>query len=228
MLGAIRVVSVERGHDPRDFVLVPFGGAGPLHGGALSRLIGCPVQLVPPAPGVLSALGLLASSLRAEFSRSCVQRDGPLRSRPDHLGLRRPRPRCVGVADSGRRAGSVASDHLACQLALRGSGQRADPAVGRHGNRPGGASKQSLAAFHAEHERLYSFRFDDVPVEMVTLRVDALGLLPTLKLRRNPLERSRRTPSLEDSASLSPKVRSRRRSTIGHGSAQARSFRVPR
>src|SRR5205823_12067262 len=76
MMGAVRVVSVERGRDPRDFVLVPFGGAGPLHGGALARLLGIRTLLVPPAPGVLSALGLLASDLKTEFSRTCIER-GP-------------------------------------------------------------------------------------------------------------------------------------------------------
>src|SRR5581483_12395552 len=74
MVGAIRVVSVERGHDPRDFVLLPFGGAGPLHGAALARLLGIKTILVPPAPGVLSALGLLVSSLKTEFSRTCLER----------------------------------------------------------------------------------------------------------------------------------------------------------
>ena len=58
MVGAMRVVSVERGIDPGELVLVPFGGAGPLHGSALARLMGCKTILVPPAPGVLSALGL--------------------------------------------------------------------------------------------------------------------------------------------------------------------------
>ncbi len=61
MVGAIRVVSVERGHDPRDFTLVPFGGAGPLHGCALAELLGIERVLVPPAPGVLCAEGLLTA-----------------------------------------------------------------------------------------------------------------------------------------------------------------------
>ena len=76
MVGAIRVVSVERGHDPRDFSLLPFGGAGPLHGGALARLLGMRTIVVPPAPGVLSALGLLVSNLKAEFTRTCLQKAG--------------------------------------------------------------------------------------------------------------------------------------------------------
>jgi len=185
MLGAIRVVSVERGHDPRDFVLVPFGGAGPLHGGALSRLIGCPVQLVPPAPGVLSALGLLASSLRAEFSRSCVQRKGrfDLAQITDVFqGLDRDAIDWLaeeGVSESARRISWHASlryEDQGSELTLAWSGRATDQA----------ALDQVLDAFHAEHERLYSFRLDDVPVEMVTLRVDAVGLLPALKLGEIP------------------------------------------
>ena len=75
MVGAIRVVSVERGHDPRDFTLVAFGGAGPLHGCALAELLGIERVLVPPAPGVLCAEGLLAASLKAEFSRTLPRPD---------------------------------------------------------------------------------------------------------------------------------------------------------
>ena len=77
MVGAIRVVSVERGHDPRDFTLVPFGGAGPLHGCALAALLGIARVLVPPAPGVLCADGLLAADLKAEFSRT-LPKAGPV------------------------------------------------------------------------------------------------------------------------------------------------------
>src|SRR5258708_37269261 len=70
MVGAVRIVSVERGHDPRDFTLVAFGGAGPLQGCPLAALLGITRVLVPPAPGVLCADGLLAADLKAEFSRT--------------------------------------------------------------------------------------------------------------------------------------------------------------
>lgn len=185
MLGAIRVVSVERGHDPRDFALVPFGGAGPLHGGALSRLIGCPVQIVPPAPGVLSALGLLASSLRAEFSRSCVQRGGRFdldRIASVFAALNRDAVAWLaaeGVAEDARRLSWHASlryEDQGSELTLRWPGTMVDDA----------ALVAVREAFHAEHERLYSFHLQEVPVEMVTLRVDALGLLPALKLHELP------------------------------------------
>src|ERR1700745_227595 len=70
MVGAVRIVSVERGHDPRDFTLVAFGGAGPLHGCSLAELLGISRVLVPPAPGVLCAAGR-----RAECSRTLPRPD---------------------------------------------------------------------------------------------------------------------------------------------------------
>jgi N-methylhydantoinase A len=185
MVGAIRVVSVERGHDPRDFVLVPFGGAGPLHGGPLARLIGCRTILVPSAPGVLSALGLLASSLRAEFSRSCVQRGGRIdvdRVVAVFAELSREAEAWLmaeGVPEPMRRVALHASlryEDQGSELVLPWAGEAVDQA----------ALDATVAAFHVEHERLYSFRLDDVPVEMVTLRVDAVGLLPRLRLREIP------------------------------------------
>src|SRR5262249_45838595 len=67
MIGAMRLVSVQRGYDPRDFVLVAFGGAGPLHANALARELGIPTVLVPPNPGIASAIGMLSTDLRHEF-----------------------------------------------------------------------------------------------------------------------------------------------------------------
>src|SRR5204862_8114320 len=76
MVGAVRIVSVERGHDPRDFTLVAFGGAGPLHGCSLAALLGITKLLVPAAPGVLCADGLLAADLKAQFSRTLPKAGG--------------------------------------------------------------------------------------------------------------------------------------------------------
>jgi N-methylhydantoinase A len=72
MLGAIRVTSVEKGHDPRDYALIALGGAGPLHGNALGTLSGSWPVIVPTMPGVLSALGFLASNVRNEFSKTRI------------------------------------------------------------------------------------------------------------------------------------------------------------
>lgn len=73
MYGAIRVVSVEKGYDPREFALLALGGAGPLHANALGRLAGAFPVIIPPTPGVLSALGFLESDVRNEFSRTYIR-----------------------------------------------------------------------------------------------------------------------------------------------------------
>ena len=73
MFGALRLVSVERGYDPRNFALVALGGAGPLHANALSILSGSWPSIIPPTPGVLSALGFLHSDIKNEFSRTVIR-----------------------------------------------------------------------------------------------------------------------------------------------------------
>src|SRR5207249_3555623 len=69
---AIRLISVERGHDPRDFALFSFGGAAGLHAADLARSLGIPRVIVPPFPGALSALGLLLADVRKDYSRSLL------------------------------------------------------------------------------------------------------------------------------------------------------------
>ena len=114
MARAIRTVSVGRGHDPRRFALIPFGGAGPLHGCRLAELLDIPAVIIPPRPGVLSTWGLLDTDIRATFVRTVgvaarraagadavIARGGLGRSRP-----RRPRR---GSAPSRSRATASAS-----------------------------------------------------------------------------------------------------------------------
>jgi N-methylhydantoinase A len=177
MTGAIRVVSVERGHDPRDLVLVPFGGAGPLHGGAIARLLGIGTLLVPPAPGVLSALGLLVSNLKTEFSRTCLERP------PDYDRGR------IATTYAELEAEAVAwldaedvppeLRRLTRQASLRYRHQGFELVVPfPSGPVDAAAIDTVLRAFHQRHERLYTFAQEDTPVEIVTLRVDALGIFP--------------------------------------------------
>jgi N-methylhydantoinase A len=185
MVGAIRVVSVERGHDPRDFVLLPFGGAGPLHGASLARLLGIKTILVPPAPGVLSALGLLVSSLKSEFARTALQR-------PPHYDLDAMAKVFAelhaaaedwlageGMPPAGRTVRWTASlryVHQGFELTVPwdGTSVTADSLAG------------TIAAFHRLHEQLYTFAQEDTPVEIVTLRVIATGQLPQPTLRELP------------------------------------------
>lgn len=174
MVGAIRVVSVERGHDPRDFALVPFGGAGPLHGCALATLLGMRTVLVPPSPGVLCAQGLLAADLKAEFSRSVAQ---PLtgvdaaRVEKAFAALETEAASwfdAEAVAEAGRTTRRVALMRYEEQGFELPVSWPADGALSALG-----------PAFAAAHKALYGFDLPGVAAEIVTLRVEASGRLPS-------------------------------------------------
>jgi N-methylhydantoinase A len=181
MLGAIRLVSIERGHDPRSFALMPFGGAGPLHGGDLARLIGCERVVVPPSPGVLSAIGLLASSLRAEFARTCLQLGGAY----DEARLDETFSVLEGEARAWLASERVPPEmvHLTRQVSMRYEDQGSELTITWHGAIDEDGVAATALAFHRAHERLYGFQLADTPIEIVTLRIDAVGRLPALKLR---------------------------------------------
>ena len=184
MVGAMRVVSVERGVDPAGLVLVPFGGAGPLHGSSLARLIGCKTVLVPPAPGVLSALGLLVSNLRAEFARTCVQRAG----RYDMAQLAAVFEELTAEAVAWLDAEDVPPESrvLLKQASLRYKDQGFELDVPWAGGVDDAALTALLEGFHAAHERTYGFALRELPVEIVTLRVDAIGMLPPVPMHELP------------------------------------------
>jgi N-methylhydantoinase A len=166
MVGAVRIVSVERGHDPRDFTLVAFGGAGPLHGCSLAALLGIPRVLIAPAPGVLCADGLLAADLKAEFSRTLPKAGAPHldEARAIYGDLERQAGEWLDtekVAPADRRLGRVAL--------LRYHGQGGEVAVEWNDD--------IAAAFEAAHKALYGFTLD-AAIELVTLRVEATGRMP--------------------------------------------------
>ncbi|MBV9589620.1 MAG: hydantoinase/oxoprolinase family protein [Hyphomicrobiales bacterium] len=169
MVGATRVVSVERGHDPRDFTLVAFGGAGPLHGCSLAALLGIEKVLVPPAPGVLCAEGLLAADLKGEFSRT-LAKSGEIDEENVEIVYAELEAEAKswfeeeGVATADRREVRVAL--------LRYHGQGGELAVRWAGD---GASTE--AEFSKAHSALYGFTLD-APIELVTLRIEASGRMP--------------------------------------------------
>jgi N-methylhydantoinase A len=168
MVGAIRVVSVERGHDPRDFTLVPFGGAGPLHGCALAELLGITRVLVPPAPGVLCAEGLLAATLKAEFSRTLPRPDEWDAAEQVFTDLEAEAQVWFAeerVAQGDRRTRRVGL--------LRYEGQGTELAVSWSG------AAQAKAAFAEAHESLNGFVLE-TEIELVTLRVEAEASAPPL------------------------------------------------
>jgi N-methylhydantoinase A len=183
MMGAIRVITVERGHDPREFALVAFGGAGPLHAGALARLLGIPTVIVPPTPGVLSTLGLLATDLRQDFARTRVLRgpDYPLTEIEAVLRDLDAAARAWLAAEAvPAEARSVSwqadlryADQL-FELTVDWPGTDVDPT----------AVAEVVRRFHALHEQLYTYAAPEAVVELVTLRAAAIGRLGRLELPR--------------------------------------------
>jgi N-methylhydantoinase A len=168
MVRALRVISVQRGLDPRDFALVAFGGAGGLHACALAEELGCRTVLVPRAAGVLSAFGLAISEVRHDYLRPALG-DGRSVDEPDlEAGF------TALEAAAGADLMSPATQRLAD---LRYAGQSFELTV------PGSAIAELQRAFHAEHERRYGYRIDDEPVEIVNLRLAATvpGVRPDLR-----------------------------------------------
>ena len=185
MVGAIRVVSVERGHDPRDFALIPFGGAGPLHGSSLAQLLGAQTVVVPPSPGVLSAMGLLVSQLRADYSRTCFQAPPDFDFNLMETAFRELEAEAEnwfereGVPQAARqltRKASLRYKHQGFELDVDWTGDAVTADT----------TALTLDAFHTLHERLYTFAQKDTPIEIVTLHVAAVGELLQPKLSALP------------------------------------------
>lgn len=188
MARAIRVVSVKRGYDPRDYALVPFGGAGPLHASRLARELGMRTVVVPEIPGAQSALGLLMTDVRTDFMRTQMTpltvdslddvNDGfaTLQSQADAWFD----DEAIAVSDRGgvRR------------LELRYAGQNFELPVEIDGD--GQLDRSSIARitedFHAAHERVYGYRSPESTIEIVTFRLEASGRTARVELRAEPLE----------------------------------------
>ncbi len=173
MVGALRTVSVEQGYDPRDFALIGFGGAGPLHANALARLLGSWPAIIPPGPGVLCALGDATTAVRDERARTYVRRFSETSAREIAKVLRE----LATDASSGLQKEGVtrAEMRTSYQVDLRyhGQGLRLSVDVDLKD-----LEKQGLKAitdrFDEEHKRLFTFALS-LEHELVTLRAAVQG-----------------------------------------------------
>ncbi len=181
MVGALKVVSVEEGYDPRNFTLCAFGGAGPMHGAELARLLGAPRTLIPRHPGILCAIGLLTADLRYDFVRTRIQRAPEY----DLADLARTFEGLMGEAETRLIAEGVAADRRrhAWSADLRYARQGVEITVPWSHEEVSPASIERLVAdFHQTHERLYTFADRQAPVEIVNLRVTATGVMDEVAL----------------------------------------------
>ncbi|HEV8633979.1 MAG TPA: hydantoinase/oxoprolinase family protein [Chloroflexota bacterium] len=174
MVNAIRLVSVQRGHDPRDFTLVAFGGAGPAHANRLAAETGAPRVLVPMSPGTFSALGLLVTDLRHEFATTLVRRFEGLE--PGEAERAFAALEAQGRAALDREGVAAADMAFLRQLDLRYVGQSYELTVPAEGTPlEGDALARLVERFHAEHDRAYGYSAPTEPIELVTVRLTALG-----------------------------------------------------
>ncbi|WP_256301881.1 hydantoinase/oxoprolinase family protein [Haloarchaeobius salinus] len=176
MANALKQVSIRRGHDPRDFVLVASGGAGPLHAATLARELGVKETVVPRAPGQFSAWGMLVTDLRKDFARTRVMPfDG---GHADEVAA------TVAALEAEARdayaAEDVDEDELVLERSvdLRYAGQEHTVNTPL-GDGPVDASEiaATIERFHARHERTFDFRLDD-PCEVVNVRLTASAPMP--------------------------------------------------
>ena len=193
MAEAIRLVSVERGYDPRDFTLIAFGGAGPLHAYRLAAELGIPRTVIPPNPSVLSALGMLVSDFRHEHRRTRML---PLerRARRGHRRDARPARRGGRGESLGRRPDPArATGGSAARVDARYVGQSWTLSVRAPLPRAGAPSSREVRrAFDEGHRRAYGYALETEPIELVSFTVVGVGVNRGRTLRESEPEPERR------------------------------------
>ncbi|HIJ55281.1 MAG TPA: hydantoinase/oxoprolinase family protein, partial [Deltaproteobacteria bacterium] len=179
MIRGIRRVSVERGYDPRNFVLVPFGGAGPLHGVELARELNMPQIIVPAYPGIASAFGMLSADVRHDYVRTHITETG--HADVDHLESLFRDMESNGSAQLGREGFSGASSVLLRYADMRYHRQAYELSIPLIKGRLSREGIENLVRhFHQSHQAAYGYTREKEPVEFVNLRVVALGKLPAI------------------------------------------------
>ena len=180
MLGALRVITVQRGLDPREFGIVAFGGAGPLHANAMAELLGCYPVLVPTNPGVLCALGFLEADFRNEFVQTYIRSTVGLNPSDVWSRFAELEAKAQEWLIEQEVSKADASITFALDLRYEQQGFEVSVPVSTEDVRKRGDIAGTLADFHDIHERLYGVRFH-VPVELVALRVVARGATPPVE-----------------------------------------------
>lgn len=185
MVQSIELNSVRRGYDPRDFALVGFGGAGPLFACDIAREISIPTVLVPPYPGITSAMGLLATDISYEYMRTVMQKSS-------HVDLERIGATLAELEEKAfqrLREDGLAEEAIAlrkivdCRYLDQGYELRIPAPAG---SIDGSWGIQVANAFHQAHEREYGHQFPQQEVQIVNLRVIGVGRTKPLTLKELP------------------------------------------
>lgn len=185
MARAIRVMSVQRGHDPRDYALAAFGGAGPLHAARLARELGMTRVIVPRFPGILCAMGLLLTDLRADFAATRLLTLEEASLDPlEALFAGLARDADAWLAAEGL---PVAARRLTRTVDMRYRGQNYELPVALPDGPLGPAALVALArGFEALHRERYGFLAEGETIQIVTARIEAAGLVPKARFEPRP------------------------------------------
>ncbi len=180
---AIRVISVEKGYDPREFVLFSFGGAGGMHAPFLARLLNIPKVLVPQKPGILSAIGMIMADVIKDYSFTVMRNEE--NTTADKLSTLFQDLENKGVQDLFHEGVRTENVNLERYLDMRYEGQSYEIIV------PFGSNY--INDFHSLHEKTYGYRNEDKIVEIVNIRLRARGIpekpkfQKTRKLKEQPV-----------------------------------------
>ncbi|MHA7178167.1 hydantoinase/oxoprolinase family protein [Arthrobacter sp. Sr24] len=182
MARTIRVISVQRGYDPRDYALVPFGGAGPLHASRLARELGIQTVVVPETPGAQSAMGLLMTDIKTDFMRTHIARVAPDQGEQLESVFAELSERAVewfeeeGIPAEGRQ--------ILRRIEMRYAGQNFELSIDvpSAGTASPEAISEIIESFHKAHERVYGYRTPEAITEAVTFRIQAVGYAPKVEL----------------------------------------------
>lgn len=191
MADAVRLISIGRGHDPRDFALVAFGGAGPLHGATLARELAIPTVIVPPNPGVTSALGCLLVDVQHDLSASYIRPAADADPATIESGFALLEREAWQRMRDERVAGENVVMERSIDMMYRGQWRSLAVPVGR----PAEPTAELIAAFHARHDREYNFRRDDAPVDFYRLNLRAVGIVPKAAIREHAGNRLKAAPA---------------------------------
>jgi N-methylhydantoinase A len=183
MVQAIRLISVERGYDPRDFTLFCFGGAGGLHAAHLARGLGMKRVVVPRFPGALSALGLLLADVRKDYSRTLLI-DADQSGEKSKKVLRELHKQ--GQAELAAEGFSKSETEARDFVDLRYRGQSYELTVP--------FARGFVDAFHKVHERRYGYSNPEMEVELVNVRTVFVGRRPKPKFHKTPKQRGKAAP----------------------------------
>jgi N-methylhydantoinase A/oxoprolinase/acetone carboxylase beta subunit len=203
---AIRVISVERGYDPRNFALFSFGGAGGMHAAEMAAHLRMPTVIVPRNAGVLSAFGLLLADSIKDYTKSLMKPDALVSAadlEKEFSGLE-----ARGRRDMKQDGFEDRDIQIERSLDCRYVGQSYEITVPFR--KVGTAAGAYLDGFHARHQKLYSYHHADRPVEIVNLRIKAVAVTPKIPLTRRP-----------ERASLDPRAAVKRQPIVaGSGEVQ--------